>query len=271
MIERAMKVIDISPEHEKIYFCCLEDWSDEMKEAGDHKQRWYERMKDRGVRVKLAQLEDGGIAGMIQYMPVEHSMFEGVNLHAVLCIWVHGYKQGVGNHQKKGIGTALLRAAEADSRALGSNGLVVWGLAIPAFMRASWFRRKGYKVADRKGIIRLLWKPFNEQAVPPRLIRAKKKPEKGKDRVRITMIRNGWCPAMNLAYERVLRASREFGDKVSIDQYDTVDPAVFEEWGISDGLFIDGREVRTGPPPSYARIRKKIERRTRRVKTHQMT
>jgi hypothetical protein len=34
-----MKIIDISPEHENMYFCCLEDWSDEMKEAGDNKER----------------------------------------------------------------------------------------------------------------------------------------------------------------------------------------------------------------------------------------
>ena len=38
---------------------------------------------------------------MIQYMPIEHSIFEGENLFAVLCIWVHGYKEGVGDYQKK--------------------------------------------------------------------------------------------------------------------------------------------------------------------------
>jgi hypothetical protein len=32
-----MKIEDISPETEPLYFCCLEDWSEEMKEAGDHK------------------------------------------------------------------------------------------------------------------------------------------------------------------------------------------------------------------------------------------
>ena len=96
-----MKIIDLSTEHENTYFCCLEDWSDEMKEAGDHKQRWYGRMKDKGVRVKLAQDDDGVIGGMIQYMPIEHSIFEGENLFAVLCIWVHGYKEGVGDYQKK--------------------------------------------------------------------------------------------------------------------------------------------------------------------------
>jgi hypothetical protein len=29
-----MKVIDLKPEHEALYFNCLEDWSDEIKEAG---------------------------------------------------------------------------------------------------------------------------------------------------------------------------------------------------------------------------------------------
>ena len=266
-----MKIIDISPEHENTYFCCLEDWSDEMKEAGDNKQRWYDRMKDKGVRVKLAQEDNGDISGMIQYMPIEHSIFEGENLYAILCIWVHGYKEGVGNHQKKGMGTALLNAAEADCKELGTNGMVAWGLGIPVWMKASWFRKHGYKVVDKSGISRLLWKPFNEQAVPPKMNRLKKKPENGKDKINITMFRNGWCPAMNLVYERALRASKEFEGKVSIDQYDTIDKEVLNEWGISDGLYIDGRSIRMGPPPSYDKIRKKIEKRARRKKFNQLT
>ena len=266
-----MKIIDISPEYENTYFCCLEDWSDEMKEAGDNKQNWYERMKDKGVRVKLAQDDEGIIAGMIQYIPIEHSIFEGENLYAILCIWVHGYKEGVGNHQKKGIGTALLNAAEVECKELGTNGMVAWGLGIPAWMKASWFRKHGYKVVDKSGISRLLWKPFDEYAVPPKMRRSKKKPGKGKEKVNITMFRNGWCPAMNLVYERALRASEEFEGKVSIDQYDTVDKEVLNEWGITDGLYIDGKAMRMGPPPSYDKIRKRIERRARRKKLHQLT
>jgi len=48
----AMKITDISPGDEQLYFCCLEDWSDEMKEAGDHKQRWYERMKGKKNQIR---------------------------------------------------------------------------------------------------------------------------------------------------------------------------------------------------------------------------
>lgn len=261
-----MKITDISPENEQTYFCCLEEWSDELKEAGDYKEQWYRRMKDKGVRVKFALDDKDVIGGMIHYIPIEHSMIEGEHLYVVLCIWVHGYQKGRGNFQKSGMGTALLKAAEEDCRQLGSNGLVTWGLLIPVFMRASWFKKHGYRVVDKNGIMRLMWKPFNEQAIPPRFMKPKKKPGKGDGKVNVTIFRNGWCPAQNLAYERARRASVNFQEKINFQEYDTVDRDIVREWGITDGLFIDGKEVRTGPPPSYERIRKKIERRVKTIR-----
>ena len=38
-----MTVVDLSPGHEGLYFQCLEDWSDEIREAGDHKAVWYRK------------------------------------------------------------------------------------------------------------------------------------------------------------------------------------------------------------------------------------
>ena len=78
---------------------------------------------DKGLGVKLALNQEDKAIGMIQYLPVEHSYAEGKNLYAILCTWVHGYKKGVGNHQKKGIGTALLKAAEEDVRERGASGM----------------------------------------------------------------------------------------------------------------------------------------------------
>ena len=115
-----MKVIDLTPEYEKLYFCCLEDWSDDIKEAGDHKACWYNKMKDKGLKVKLAQDDSGVIGGMIQYLPIELSSFEGKDLYVVLCIWIHGHKQGIGNLQKKGMGKVLLKAAEEDVKNIGA-------------------------------------------------------------------------------------------------------------------------------------------------------
>ena len=140
-----MKIIDLADEYEKLYFVCLEDWTEEMKEAGDHKEVWYNKMKDKGLRVKLALGDNGQVGGMIQYTPAEHSFIEGQDLYFVNCIWVHGYKQGRGNFQKRGMGKALLHAAEDDARALGVKGIAAWGIPFPFWMKASWFKKQGYK------------------------------------------------------------------------------------------------------------------------------
>ena len=109
-----MEIVDLSATYEDSYFRCLEDWSDEIEEAGDHKERWYRKMADRGLRVKLALDDQDRPIGMIQYLPIEHSMAIGSDLYMILCVWVHGYEEGVGDNQGHGIGTALLAAAERD-------------------------------------------------------------------------------------------------------------------------------------------------------------
>ena len=260
-----MKIIDISPENESQYFWCLEEWSEDMKEAGTCKQNWYNQMKEKGLKVKFALDDNDVIGGMIQYIPIEHSMFDGENLYVVLCIWVHGHKQGRGDYRKRGMGKALLQAAEEDCLKLGAKGLVTWGLIIPVFMRASWFKRHGYKVVDKTGLMRLLWKPFSTNVNPPKFKKLKKQPPKGEGKVNVMMFRNGWCQAMNISCERARRASEEFPEKINLVEIDTKDKKNLEEWGIFDSIYIDGKEVRIGPPPTYKSIKKKIDRRVKKL------
>jgi len=261
-----MKVIDLTPEYEKLYFCCLEDWSDDIKEAGDHKACWYNKMKDKGLKVKLAQDDSGVIGGMIQYLPIELSSFEGKDLYVVLCIWIHGHKQGIGNLQKKGMGKVLLKAAEEDVKNIGAKGLVTWGVFLPFFMRASWFKKHGYKVVDKDGMMRLLWKPFSQDAVPPAFIKQKKKPELKPGKVNVSLFLNGWCPAQNMTYERTKRAIMDFKDKIEVNEYLTIDKNIQREWGISDAIFINEKQISTGPPPSYKKIRGLIEKKVRMIR-----
>ena len=255
-----MEVIDLEPEHEDLYFLCLEDWSDEAREAGDHKKHWYQRMKDKGLRVKLALDQRGQVSGLIQYLPIEQSCAEGKDLYFILCIWVHGHKQGRGDCRGRGLGKALLQAAETDARSLGAKGIAAWGLALPFWMKASWFRRRGFQKCDRIGIQVLLWKPFSADALPPAWIRPQKKPGKTPGQVTVTAFKNGWCMSQNLVFERARRAALATGEKVEFREIDTSERAVFREWGILDALYIDDRRVRTGPPPSYEKIRRLIAR-----------
>ena len=261
-----MQVIDLTDEYKQLYFLCLEDWSDEIKEAGDHKQTWYEKMKDKGLGIKLAVNDNGEVGGMIQYLPIEQSFAEGKDLYFIHCIWVHGYKKGRGNFQKKGMGKALLQAAEKDAAEKGAKGMAAWGISLPFWMRASWFKKQGYKKVDKQGMSILLWKPFIDKAIPPKWIKDKKRPEKIPGQVTVTAFMNGWCSAQNMVFERAKRAAAESGDKVVFKEIDTFNRDVFLEWGIADALYIDDKQVRTGPPPSYKKLKKLIAKKVKKLR-----
>ncbi len=261
-----MEIIDLTEKYAGKFVLCLEDWSDEMKESGNHKELWFSKMKEKGLRVKLA-VENDQVYGMIQYIPVEHSFIEGSDAYFILCIWVHGHNAGVGNQQKKGIGKSLINAAEEDVRSRNCQGIAAWGISLPFWMKASWFKKQGYKKVDKNGMAVLLWKPFKDTAEPPKWIKEKMKPVKTAGIVTVTSFINGWCPAQNIVYERAKRASSEFGDKVYFQEINTFNRNVLLEWGISDALFIDGKQVRTGPPPSYEKIKRKIARKVAKLKT----
>lgn len=263
----SIRVVDLAPEHEPLYLVCLEDWPGaDLAEAGDHKARWLRRLRGEGLRVKLALDDAGRVGGMIQYVPVERSPALGSGLEMILCIWVHGHRRGRGDLQGRGMGTALLAAAEDDARARGVKGMAAWGLALPLWMRASWFRRHGYRRADRRGLASLVWKPFAPDAEPPRWPAATgKRPEAVPGKVIVTGCLNGWCPAQNLAFERARRAAAAFGDRVEVRRIDTSDRATLLAWGECDALFVGDRRVRTGPPPSLARLSSLIGRRVARL------
>jgi len=262
-----MNIVDLDESTLPIYLVCLEDWSDEIKEAGDHKRVWYERMKDKGLRVKLAVDDRGVVGGMIQYAPAEYLFIEGVDLYFIHCIWVHGHKQGRGDFRGKGMGTALLQAAEADVRSLGAKGIAAWGILLPFWMKASWYKKHGYRAVDRDGIQVLLWKPFTQDATPPKLVRQAAMPSLEPNKVTVTSFRNGWCPVQNLVFERAKRATAdpEFKDKVLFREIDTFDRSELLRWGISDALFVNHKLVRTGPPPSFDKIRKVIAKQVKKL------
>lgn len=40
-VGEVMEIVDLTDGYVSTYLACLEDWSDEMQEAGDHKAQWY--------------------------------------------------------------------------------------------------------------------------------------------------------------------------------------------------------------------------------------
>ncbi|MFH0899608.1 MAG: GNAT family N-acetyltransferase [Pseudomonadota bacterium] len=259
-----MNIIELTDEHKSLFAACLEDWSADVKEAGTRRAEWIDRFLSKGFRAQLAIDENGTVGGMIQYLPIEHSFARGSELYFVPCIWVHGHKQGRGNFQGRGMGSALLEAAEADARTRGAKGMAAWGIWLPFWMKASWFKRHGYRKADRQSVAVLLWKRFCDDAVPPCWYpKGNKLPDPAPGKVNVTAFVNGWCTVGNLIAERARRAAVEIGDKVVFHEIDTSQPGAVARWGYSDALFVDKKEISAGPPPSYDKIRSIIAKRAR--------
>jgi GNAT superfamily N-acetyltransferase len=254
-----MQIIHLTDKYKPDYFSCMEEWAPEMLEGATLKEAWHGKMKEKGLRVLMA-IDDEGIAGgMIQYIPIEHSFIDGGDLYFIHCIWVHQLEKGRGNYQKRGMGKALMEAAEADARRLGAKGIAAWGISSDVWMPASWFLKQGYLEADRLDWQVLVWKPFTDDAVAPKWFREKKRPEPSPGCVTVTSLFNGWCTSGNVVHQRARRAAEELGDKVVFREIDTSDRSNLAEWGISDGIFIDADPLEPGPPPPYEEIKKLIE------------
>lgn len=253
---------DLNSSNRDIFCICLEDWSDEMKEVAFHKKKWCSYMEDKGLGAKLARSPEGKYLGMVQYLPAEYSSIEGEGFYFIQCVWIPKGKEMQGNYRKKGIGKALLKAAEEDIRSRGAKGIAAWGVSIPVWMKASWYRKQGYIRAQKEGIMELLWKPLAEEAQAPHFRKARIKPESGRSegKVLVQSFSNGLCPAMNLSVERARRAAEKAGEGVEFSVQSTHTPQVLKEGGIVDALYINGKEMPLGPPPSEKKIYKAIMR-----------
>lgn len=261
-----MKIVDLSEGYFPTFACCFEEWSDEMVKAKTLRKKWYEYMKEHGMNAKLAIDEDGAVSGMIQYFPAEYSFVEGEGIYLIGCIWVYGYMdRGIGFRQKKGMGKALLQAAEEDIKQKGAKGIAAWGLSQPFWMPASFYMHHGYEIADSVSIQELVWKPLADDVQAPKWRHTKKKPKKAPDKVTITAFLNGWCTAGLVGFNNFQKAAAEFGDEVEFNIINTLDPKVISEWGIVDGIYIDDEEINMGPPPSYEDTVKMIRERVEKL------
>lgn len=136
-------------------------------------------------------------------------------------------------------------------------------------MRAGWFKKHGYRKADRIGTRVLMWKPFTADAVPPRWIERGPKPPRVEGKVAVTAFVNGWCPGCNIVYERAKRAAVALGDDVLFESVDTSEQSAMIGCGQSDCVYLDGTRIQTGPPPSYERIYKMMAKRVRKLHRRQ--
>jgi GNAT superfamily N-acetyltransferase len=268
MKEEVITIESLSDKSLEPYYSCLEEWAKEMKEAGNLKRCWVEKMKDRGLGVQMACNSKGEYVGMIQYVPSEFTAVAGEGNYHIHCCWVHAYKgKGVGDWRKKGIGKALLLAAEDDIRSRGGRSVSAWGLSIPVWMKASWYKKQGYRAADKDGIALLMWKALSEDAVKPEWRKASSdlNPKSDKKLNVISYI-NGVCPAANIGHERIKWILKDYEDSVEYSVFENIEPEEIQKRGITDALYINGKSIPLGPPPKEKMLRKVLDKEIKKIR-----
>ncbi len=255
-----MELLDIDESTEDTYYRCLHDELPADPRVIAMRKAWRAAFAPRGHRAKILKDEAGQVVGLTNYIPIEHSPYEGENLMAILCMWIHGYDHLVGNQQAKGYGRFVLGEIEADARNSEMDGLAVWAKDYDAWNPVSFYEHMGFRRVERQGLDVLAWKPFNDAARPPAFLPPKApvasgRPEDG--RVPVTMVANGWCGGGCQLCVLTRDVSEELTEEVAHSEVLAWEKEDMRERGASiDVLYVDGEPFRPdGPPASPAELR----------------
>ncbi len=89
-----MELVEIDATNEDTYYRCLHDEIPADPRVMAMRREWRAIYEPKGHRAKLLKNDDDTIVGLTDYIPIEHSPYEGENLMAILCMWIHGYSPG---------------------------------------------------------------------------------------------------------------------------------------------------------------------------------
>jgi GNAT superfamily N-acetyltransferase len=238
--------------------------SEESDIAAKKRTAWYHKMHSKGFRTKVAFLDDKPV-GFLHIVPIEYSHWGpiGKDLMVILCQYVATELKG------KGIGHALLQAAEEETMKEGKKALVVCAYYYEDFwfMPGLFYEKYGYKPVIRQKVTRegeknfldeeaILWKVFDESAEAPRfpVPNYQFNPIEGK--VIVDLFFDTFCKPIEA--QRVRDVVKEFGDKVILNEYSTDIKEIFEKYQISRAIFINGHEIGWGYTAPRAGIREAI-------------
>jgi GNAT superfamily N-acetyltransferase len=216
--------------------------SQEHDACGRRRLAWLHAMHDRGLRALVAQL-DGQPAGFAYVMPIEVSPWGplGRDVMVLNCLFV------LLPSQHKGIGHALLAAAEDETRRQGRKALVTTAYYHDFwFMPATFFEACGFTAAARKDTRAILWKVFDPTAQPPELLERQQRFEPVSGKVVVELFWHTFCLTSNVEAQRVRQVAAEFGDRVVLREYCADNPEVLRKYQTPRAIYVNGREIGWG-------------------------
>ena len=259
----AMPIVrDMSDEDEYYVGTCTHVYeSGEIDDCARRRLEWLHGMSREGLRVKVAVV-DHQQAGFLYIMPVEVCPWGplGRDLMTVPCLVAHSRFKG------RGVGKALLDAAEEETVKASRKGLVVTAFYHEFwFMPAAFFVKNGFTPAACKeakefsGIKEaLLWKVFDGTAEPPEFLRPDYRYAGTAGKVTVDLFWNTFCETSDLEARRVREVAGEYGDRVVLNEYCADDRDILLRYQIPRAIFVNGREISWGYEAPREGIREAI-------------
>jgi GNAT superfamily N-acetyltransferase len=178
--------------------------------------------------------------GHIEFIPIEHAPrpVTGDSLSFVVCLYVAAASRG------KGIGKALLKAAEAEvtGHAAGLAVMAAWtGPSVPA----RFFTHMGFHPVATRGDQCLLNLPF-DRAYSPRFLPVRYQPRLSARRVTIDFFHCPQCPYSAFVLDRLRHRARQT-DRLDLNVIPVSDRSSIEAWGLADTILLNGRPIATTP------------------------
>jgi thiol-disulfide isomerase/thioredoxin len=248
----------------------------EYETSSPRRISWLRQMEKHGLKVKVA-LFDNVHAGFIYITPIEINPWhvQGRDIMVFPCL-VSQSKSSL-----KGVGKKLIEAAEEESIKQHHKGIATianfWDYSQSQFYSvqnslkrnfyyydfwfnpAKYFENLGCKIAERRGIEAILWKQFDPSADPPqfREIKYKFNPIQGK--VVVDLFWNVFCLTSDVEAQRVREVVSEYKNDVVFNEYSAVDLSILKIYGISRGIYVNGKLIEVGPEIEKNILRQEIE------------
>ena len=252
-----IKIRDMGKDDEYFVSTCSHiNESDEIDRSGQRRLAWVREMYVEGLRVKVA-LCNGEHAGMLYMMPIEVSPWGpiGEDLMVIQCLFV------LSKYKGNGIGKALMIEAEEEAKRQDTKGIVVvayyWDFW---FMPATFFEALGYEVVERAGETALLWKVFDESAIAPKLLSRRYQCGRDEKKVVVDLYYNTACLTSDVEAERVRKVVDEYGDRVTLNEYNSCEREILLRYETPRGIFVDGEEIFWGYEAPKEGVREAIDK-----------